>query len=233
MGGKGGVGKTILATLFADYFTSNSIPFTAYDCDMENMGKAASFSNAYPAALKSNLRSVSDCDKLLSSAGESSITLIDLPANSSGDFMGWWESVATPETLDALNLQIVGLGSITPEAGSFASVAQWATTLQDSMKYVVGLNHRVLQRVAIPKEELFREYFHSKVGKQFRELLQPIEIEIPGLYEGSMALLARSGQLPTEASSSPGSPILDRARIKSWTRSVHDQLTQISAELLT
>jgi len=227
LGGKGGVGKTILATLLADYLKSNSIPFVAFDCDLENAGKAAAFSTAYPEAQRANLRSVADCDKLLSVAAEAPITLVDLPANASGDFMQWWESVATPETLEALNLGIVGLGSITPEAGSFASVAQWANALQDSMSYIVGLNHRTMQRVAIPKEELFREYFQSKVGKQFRQLLQPKEIEIFGLYDGSMALLARSGMLPSQAVVSATIPILDRSRIKTWTKRVHDQLSAI------
>ena len=224
LGGKGGVGKTIFAVLLADYLAKHEIPFLAFDCDTENVGKAAAFSSAYPAAEKVNLRSVADCDQLITRAAKSEITIADLPANASGDFLEWWDAVSQPQTLNELNLEVIGIGSITPEPGTFASVAQWASRLQDSMRYVVSLNHRTQQRVALPREKMFPEFFSSQTGKQFREAFSPLEIEILGLYDGSMSQLARSGQLPSQAVANPSIPILDRTRINSWAVKVHQQL---------
>ena len=227
LGGKGGVGKSIAISLIADYLVKNEIPFLAFDCDNENSGKAAAFSTGYKDAQQINLRSVRDCDRLLTAAAESEITLADLPANASGDFMGWWSSVATPETLEALNLEVIGIGAITPEAGSFASVSQWAEELQAKLKYITALNHRSQQRVEISKEELFPEYFNTPTGEAFRKLFGPQEFEIPGLYEGSMLALAKSGQLPSAAADNPAIPILDRSRIRTWKAKVHAQLLPV------
>jgi hypothetical protein len=71
---------------------------------------------------------------------------------------------------------------------------------------------------------MFPEYFQSQIGKSFREAFRPCEIEIPGLYDGSMSQLARSGQLPSQAVANPIIPILDRTRINSWAVKVHQQL---------
>lgn len=226
-GGKGGVGKSLTAMLLADYLKRHGIPFLAFDCDTENMGKASAFSSHYPDAIKVNLRSTADCDMLLTRAAESEISIIDLPANASGDFMSWWESVATPETLEALDLKVTAIGTLTPEPGTFASVASWAEILQDGLDYIIALNHRTQQRVQIPKEQVFPEYFSSKVGDAFRSAFHPRTFEIPGLYEGSMGQLAKSGQLPSEAANNPAIPLLDRTRIKTWASKIHTQLAEI------
>lgn len=227
LGAKGGVGKTLAVLSIADFLTANNVPFAAFDCDTENAGKAAAFSTAYPKAQSINLRSIKDCDKLLNAAAETELTIADLPANAGGDFLAWWDQVATPETLEALNLQIVGIGVITPEAGSFAAIAQWASCLGCRVKYIIGLNHRTQQRVEVSKEEAFPEYFGSKVGKEFRAAFAPQEFEIPGLYEGSMLALAKSGQLPSQAAENPIIPILDRSRIRTWTAKINAQLLPI------
>ena len=224
LGGKGGVGKSVAVILFADFLVKNQIPFLAYDCDSENSGKASSFSTAYAEAAKVNLRSVADCDRLITEAAEYPITLVDLPANASADFHEWFEAVAKPETLEALNLEIIGLGCVTPEQGTFASVATWASKLQDSMRYIVVLNDRAQQKVALPREQLFPEYFNSSTGKQFREAFKPTEIQISGLYSGSMVQLAKSGLLPSLAVAHSAIPLLDRSRIHTWTSKVHEQL---------
>ena len=224
LGGKGGVGKTVIAVLLADFLNKLEIPFLAYDCDTENAGKAAAFSTAYPQAERVNLRSIADCDRLITEAAQHEITIADLPANASGDFLEWWEAVSQPETLEALNLEVVGIGSITPEPGTFASVAQWASSLQDSMRYVISLNHRTQQRVALPREQSFPEYFSTTTGRRFREAFKPYEIEVAGLYDVSMSRLAKSGMLPSLAAADPDIPILDRTRIKAWAGQVHNQL---------
>ena len=94
-----------------------------------------------PTAVSVNLRSVEDCDSLLGGVAEWPVTVADLPANACGDFFAWWEAVVTPETLAALNLELFGVGVIAPEARSVASVIEWAARLQDSMKFIIALNH--------------------------------------------------------------------------------------------
>lgn len=223
LGGKGGVGKTLTLTTLADYLTTVGRPYAALDCDSENFGKASAFSSFLKDARTPNIRSISDCDRLLTDAAEcdSGITLADLPANASGDFMSWFNSVVDRPTLEALNLRIFGIGAITPEPATFASVAEWAAKLQNRVDYIVALNHRTQQRVEKPKEEMFREYFGSDTGAKFRKRFDPAEVTIPSLYDGSMTILLRSGQLPSAAMNDQSLPLLDRTRIRTWVSGIH------------
>lgn len=221
MGGKGGVGKSMSLLTLADYLTNKSQTFKAIDADTENAGKAAAFGN-YVEAEPVNLRSTADCDMLLNIAAESPITLVDLPANSSGDIGPWLNSSISQEVLDELNLEIVALGAITPEAGTFASVIEWAQLFGKRASYVVALNHRFAARVPVSKENAFTELFKAPLGEKFLKSIQPGLIELPGLYEGSALLWARSGLLPSAFTVS-AAPVLDRTRVKTWIKGIHAQ----------
>jgi len=229
MGGKGGVGKTIALLTLADYLRINNVAFAAIDCDTENSGKAAAFGSYVDAKLL-NLRSVADCDEMLTISAEHETTLIDLPSNAAGDIIPWLDSVLSPEVLQSLDIQITFIGTLTSEAGSFASVLDWAKALQDRVRYGIVLNHRVLERVQLQKEKVFIEYCTSKAGKHLREAFAPWEVELPALYGGSMLALARTKRLPSDAVLDPSIPILDRARIKKWAADIHSQWKEALSE---
>lgn len=180
-----------------------------------------------PTAVSVNLRSVEDCDSLLGGVAEWPVTVADLPANACGDFFAWWEAVVTPETLAALNLELFGVGVIAPEARSVASVIEWAARLQDSMKFIIALNHCGSQRVSRERKKVFVECFSSSVGRHFRETLRPSEVEIPPLYAGFMPALARARALPSFEAEDRSVPLLDRSRIKAWAGAVHHQRGEI------
>lgn len=221
LGGKGGVGKTLTLATVADYLTSKHIEFSAFDCDTENAGKESAFSASVPSAGRPNLRSLKDCDNLLTAASETScsVTLADLPANASGDFLEWWDQVVSGETLEALNLRLVGIGVITPEPGTLASVIQWSQRMQDNCEYVVSMNHRVDQRVKQSREQMFTEYY-SDGARRFVEVAKPKVVEIPALTPSAMTHLLRAHQLPGEATTNTNIPLLDRARIRTWREAI-------------
>lgn len=221
-GGKGGVGKTIALLTLADCLKAQDIPFGAIDADTENDGKDGAF-GSYLDAETVNLRSLEDCDRLIGLAAENEVTLCDLPANAGGDIMPWFESVISPEVLEALDLEITLIGSVSPDAGSFASVCEWAGKLQDRVKYILVLNRKTMQRTGRTLEQTFPEVYATKTGQQFLKGLKPAIVDIEGLFEVSMRLWAKSGQLPSAAAVSPEIPILDRARVKNWVSKIHPQ----------
>ncbi len=233
LGGKGGVGKTLALTTLADYLTSTGRAFVALDCDCENSGKASAFSSVVPEAGRPNLRNIADCDRLLTTASEaeSGLTLADFPANASGDFIDWFEQIADPETLSALDIRIVGIGVISPEAATFASVAEWAAKLQNRVSYVVVKNHRSAQRVPKSASELFPEYHATETGRKFRKSFSPHEVELRGLFEGSMTAFLRASQLPSEIDGQSKIPILDRTRIRTWIKRTHEEWAPVVESL--
>ena len=226
MGAKGGVGKTIIELLLANYFSSRGINFVAFDADGENRGKSSSFAHAYPHAKDVNLKDVEALDSLLREASENDITLVDLPANASADFIGWFSQIASPETLDYLNLELIAIGVITPEQGTLSSVIEWAQKLQDSCSYWVVLNERVANPAGKAKEALFLEYYGTEIGRQFKQVAKPTEVHIPFLYPGTAAQLARAAMLPHEALEGKKIDFLNGCRLRDWVKKVEVQLEE-------
>ncbi len=203
----------------ADMLTEKGIVFSAFDCDQENAGKASSFAHFLPGIGGPDIRSKADADKLLNCAceAEAPITLVDLPANSGGDFHSWFAQAT--RVLEFMPLTIICVGVITPEPASAASVYEWAQKLKSRVSYVIVLNRKKEERVITPLEETFPEYF-GPTGQEFRRVFRPVEIEMPGLYDGSMVQWMKHPILPSQLQLNQRSniPILDRARITYWAQ---------------
>jgi hypothetical protein len=219
LGGKGGVGKTLAMITLSDMLTDSEVIHSAFDCDRENAGKASSLAHFLPGISGPDIRSKADVDRLLNETlqGEADITLVDLPANAGGDFLPWFAQAK--EGLDFLPIKLICVGVITPEPASAASVFEWARKLQDKVAYIVVLNRRKEERVEVPIEESFSEYYGA-TGQEFRQRANPIEVIMPGLYDGSMVQLMRHPILPSQLRQGEKNPIpvLDRARIIHWGR---------------
>jgi hypothetical protein len=110
------------------------------------------------------------------------------------------------------------VGVITPEPASAASVYEWAQKLKTRVSYVIVLNRKKEERVIVPLEETFPEYF-GPTGQEFRPVFRPVEIEMPGLYDGSMIQWMKHPILPSQIQLNQKSPIpiLDWARINHWS----------------
>ncbi len=227
LGGKGGVGKTVALGLLADYLLQKNIAFSGVDADTENSGKPSCFNHYFDGDLPQvNLRNPRDCDQLLEAAAssEAPFVLADLPANSGAEMHRWFADVVKSEVLAELNVKLIGVGCITPSAGTVQSVVEWANALGDRCSYVVALNYQLLTSFDSSPETTFPDYFTSKAGTVFRKQFKPVEIVIPGLLREAMDSFTRAGKLPTAAVSDTGIPLLVRQRIKTWTKIVHDQL---------
>ena len=228
IGAKGGTGKTIAMLGIADWLAVNKRAFTPMDCDHENRGKLMSFANAFPegAVGRANLTSAAACDNLLYTASESAAGLIlaDLPAASGLGFLNWWKSVCTPENLAELNLRVIMVGVITREPGTFGAVANWAKVLQGTVNYVIALNHRYPAQDEQSLEDLIPDYFATETGRNFRDALKPVELEIPAMQETAMLDMLTSNRLPSLAAESKEIKVLNRTRIRCWANLLHTSL---------
>lgn len=227
-GGRGGSAKTTSMIALADTLVKMGKDFAAVDCDTENNGKSSSFGSYLKAELL-DLRSTEECDRLLDIASQNSITLVDLPANAGGDILPWVETAFEPSVLEAYDVDVTFLLSITPESGAFASAMQWVDSLQDLVDYIVVLNRKVATRTRLPSERVFPEYFGTATGREFRKVFAPREVEIEGLVAGSMSAWAKKPALPSAIESDPNFPVLDRARINAWIKKIRPQFERALA----
>ena len=85
-GGKGGVGKTTVATSVADYYATRGIAATLFDCDTENKQRG-SLSHFFPAAEKLDIRAERGLDRFVDIAltADAPVALADLAAGSGRD----------------------------------------------------------------------------------------------------------------------------------------------------
>ena len=80
-GGKGGVGKTTVATSVADYYATRGIAATLFDCDTENKQRG-SLSHFFPSAEKLDIRAERGLDRFvdIALAADARVALADLAA---------------------------------------------------------------------------------------------------------------------------------------------------------
>jgi hypothetical protein len=214
MGGKGGVGKTLSLVTLIEALQNEGRSFSLIDADREN-DKAGGISHFFPDATAADLRDKATIDALLETAADIPLTLIDLPANASGDFVGWFQEATDPEVLKELSIELYAIGVVTPEVASWQSVGKWVAALNQNCKYVIVLNHLKESRVEKTKEQIFDYYFQSPARPKIGAVA---EVEIPGLYDGSRARWQDVGGLLSEIVENKSVPVLDRSRLRKFLK---------------
>ena len=224
LGGKGGVGKTVIALLLADYFARHKVPYFSADCDAENQGKpGACFAHWMgEKAVRLNLRDVDDCDALLVGASQASapIVIADVPGNAGPDVHDWWRDVVSPETLQRLKLKVTGVGVTVPEPGASDSVAEWIAMMGTQIDYLVALNRRNVEKVRRPLEKAFADWKLVQLPKG----AQVRTFEVGNLYPSAMLELIQLRQLPTDALEAKAVSGINTHRVRRWRDEVHEQL---------
>jgi hypothetical protein len=224
LGGKGGVGKTVVALLLADYFDRHKVPYFTADCDAENQGKpGASFAHWMgDKAVRLNLRDVDDCDAMLKGASQSPapIVIADVPGNAGPDVHDWWRDAVSPATLKKLKLRVTGVGVTVPEPGASDSVADWIAAMGNSIDYLVALNRRNPEKVRRPLEKAFADWKLVQLPKG----AQVRTFEVPNLYPSAMLELIQLRQLPTDALDKDTLSGITQNRVRRWRDEVHEQL---------
>lgn len=139
-GGKGGVGKTTVATAIADYYVNHGIPATLFDCDTENK-QSGSLKHFFPEATKLDVRSERGLDQFVDAmlGGDTHAALADLAAGSGRDTFQWFETMF--DGLAAEGVRFTAIATITSSASSVETLFTWATALRDRVQYVVVKNH--------------------------------------------------------------------------------------------
>ena len=116
-GGKGGVGKTTVATAIADFYAARDIPATLFDCDTENKQRG-SLSHFFPTATKLDIRAERGLDRFVDTmlAAETPVALADLAAGSGRAAFEWIDTMF--DGLAAEGFRFTAVATITSAASS-------------------------------------------------------------------------------------------------------------------
>jgi len=203
MGGKGGVGKTGVMTLLAEWFQNAHVPFTLLDLDTENKA-AGSLKHYFPSsAHKINIHTPAGLDAFIDYLAEDSaqatpVVIADMGAGSGAVALDWFDTMH--DEIGQLGVAFTAIGIITPDPATVDSVLAWAARLQHRVAYLIVEN--------APNPQPDFSYWHKTLEAQrFRETFPPVvvsmEFRLPDLENAARQHGATLGHVAGRQSSVP------------------------------
>ena len=121
LGGKGGIGKTFVMVLLAEYFSNHDVPHVILDCDIENKVKG-SISSFFPDSRKIDPRKPDGLDAFIDAALDDSspIVLADLAANTGVDVKRWFAEMYNAS--NRRGISFLAVASVTANPGSLETL---------------------------------------------------------------------------------------------------------------
>ncbi len=169
MGGKGGVGKTAVATALADWYQARAVPVRMLDLDSENKA-VGSLNHFYDDASKVDIHTPAGLDVFvdeLLAEGGAPVILADM-GSGAGQVTGRWFDQMYPEVADLVAFTAIGI--ITPDPASVDSVLAWASTLQNRARYLIVQNANSVD----PDWTYWKD---SDEASTFREVFKPAVVQ--------------------------------------------------------
>ena len=218
-GEKGGVGKSVMSRVFAQYCIDRGIPFAGFDSDRSH-GSFTRFYSEFTQHL--TLEDFQSLDQLAETAltGDRIQVLVDLAAQSSTSLRGWMEDTGVLALFREAGVMVTCWHLLDDGKDSLEMLGRLLEDFKTEVRYVVVLNHGRGAR--------FDAFYASKQKNRAVELGAKI-IELPKLNEGSMRLVDHSNSSFWAAANGGTNGeqllgMLDRQRVKVWLRKVYAEL---------
>jgi len=218
-GEKGGVGKSVMSRVFAQYCIDRNVPFKGFDSDRSH-GSFMRFYDSFAEHLA--LEDFQSLDQLAEAAlREDGVqVVVDLAAQSSASLRGWMDDTGVLELFREAGVTVNCWHILDDGRDSLDMLGKLLEDFKTEARYVVVLNHGRGAR--------FDAFHASPIKARALELGAKI-IELPKLHEGSMRQVDHSNSSFWAATNATadGSQLLgllDRQRVKVWLRKVYAEL---------
>ena len=221
-GEKGGVGKSVMSRVFAQYCIDRNILFQGFDSDRSH----GSFMRFYrDFAVHVGLEDFQSLDCLAEAAlhGDGVQVVVDLAAQSSSSLRGWMDDTGVMELFREAGVMVNCWHILDDGRDSLEMLGRLLEDFKTETRYVIVLNHGRGARF---------DAFHASPQKIRAMELGAKIIELPKLHEGSMRLVDHSNSSFWAAvnAAEDGSQllgILDRQRVKVWLRKIYSELDSL------
>jgi len=223
-GEKGGVGKSVVARVLAQWFVDRSIPFAAVDGELSQSALIRYYRDFTQPA---DLTAVESADQIMDRAlGAERRVLVDLPAQSSRSLKEWMTGANVIEFAKEMG---IGISYWHVSDGGFASVGEIERALD---LFRNQLQHIVVKNFGRSKD--FSQFDESDAKSRLDEL-SGLTLELPELDSATMYRIDRFGlsfwaaihRTEGEAALKP----LERQRVKLWLERCYAQLDARSGAL--
>jgi hypothetical protein len=221
-GEKGGVGKSIVARLLAQYFIDREIKWQGFDGDLSH-GALMRYYSDFASPL--DLDRLEAMDSLIESTAEleDAKVLVDLAAQSEQRLHAWIEEAAIAELCSELGIGLVFWHVMDDGKDSVTLLQRLLSRYGDSVRYVIVQN-----ALRGDKFDLFEQ---SEAHAAARELGTPV-MSLRALHHPIMKKIDQLDQSFWAASNNPGWAdkglgLMERQRVKVWMRNAYDEFDRL------
>jgi len=223
-GEKGGVGKSTVARVSADFLTSRDVAFRAFDADGET-GQLLRFHPTVtsPISIENAAGVAPVLDYLMDGAGRK-LALVDLGARSGADLKSWLYRGGALEEAEAARLGITVVYVLGGAVDSVGHLKECYTALGRDMSYVIVKNYGVASK--------FDVYDQSKVRQELLGI-GAREIDFPAL-DGTVYQAVDRASIPFAAfaeNQGGNFGFTERRYCRTWLRECFAALEEVSSTL--
>jgi hypothetical protein len=222
-GEKGGVGKSVVARLLAQWFIDRAIPFAAVDGDLSHGALVRSYADFTQVV---DLSDSNSADQIIDRAlGADRRVLIDLPAQSARSLWAW---LAGANVLSFAKEMGIRMSFWHVSDGGFASVGEIDKALE---LFGDQLEHKVVKNLGRSKD--FAQFDESNAKRRLDQL-GGRTIELPELDASAMYKVDRLGSsfwAAIHSADGEGLKPLDRQRVRLWLERCYGQLETLQDSL--
>lgn len=223
-GEKGGVGKSVLARLLAQYHIDRGLPFTAFDTDRSH-GALMRFYGAFSRPMV--LDDFESADQLMEAALETDRdVLVDLAAQTSLPLHRWIDQNDLLALAGEEDVQVVFWHVLDDGADGIALLDNLLQRYGGTAAYVVVRNHGRGKNFSA---------LDASVPLTQALALGATTIDLPDLHAATMRKIDHGNASLWAAAHTKevGLGLMDRQRVKVWSKRVYQQFDQAGARLFT
>jgi hypothetical protein len=218
--GKGGVGKSFVATNLVQYFKDRELIHHAIDTDHEN----STLKRFHQEAQFINLERPGEIDGILNAAETCDLLVVDCRAASTDLFVAFFEEVNLNEVLAELDLRLTVICPVNHEAESVEQLRVLSSAWGTGCQWIIVKNEAHC--------ETFKLYDSSKARRHLLDSLAAREISVKRLHHWLVTAFNQHNVTPTGALKHPAFNLLDRQRVKRWQTEFYGQLDSVADLLL-
>ena len=222
-GDKGGVGKSTVARLLADYYTSHSLDWRGYDTDATN-GHLLRF---YPERTRAiDIHESGSLDQLLNSLEQDGRHwLVDLGAQGGDKLVAWMAETEFLAVCRELGVSVTIAFVLSPVKDSAVLLKTVADQLGSEVSYLVVKNEATGSSFAI--------YDSSKTKARLIDDLAAIEIRFPELLEHVYYKIDKHNLGWSESLQGKTLELAERQRVKAFLRTSFAELEKAKVFLVS
>lgn len=221
-GEKGGVGKSVLSRILAQYHIDREIPFKAFDGDLSH-GALVRYYNEYTEAV--DIRTFEGADRIAEAAAETGCdVIVDLPAQASLTLDHWMSETGLLEFSEDAGLEVVFWHVMDDGTDSTRLLEKTLNTYGSGPEYVLVRNRGRGSDFSV---------FDGSEAKAEATALGASVIDLPSLHAGSMRKIDRVGASLWAAANNkdvnlgPTLGLLERQRVKVWLNKAYGELDRV------